>query len=210
MKYLKKLKKTGIMGGTFNPIHMGHLIIAEKAREQFGLDEVLFLPSGVPYMKDSKEVLPGKIRMEMTGLAIQGNPFFTISGMEVGREGRTYTYETLEALQEQNPDTEYYFILGADSLWMIENWKNPERIFAACHILAAGRDEKAVEDMEKQALYLKEKFGADIFLLQTGKIEISSSMIRGLCREGKSIRYLVPEAVYNYIMENGLYGEFEA
>ena len=207
---MKHLKKTGIMGGTFNPIHMGHLIIAEKAREQFALDEVLFLPSGVPYMKDSKEVLPGKIRIEMTGLAIRENPFFVVSGMEVEREGCTYTYETLEALQEQNPDTEYYFILGADSLWMIENWKNPERIFAACHILAAVRDEKASEDMEKQAAYLKEKFGASILLLQTGKIEISSSMIRSQCREGKSIRYLVPEAVYNYIMKNGLYGEFEA
>lgn len=204
------MKKTGIMGGTFNPIHMGHLIIAEKAREQFALDEVLFLPSGMPYMKDSKEVLPGKIRMEMTGLAIQGNPFFKVSGMEVEREGSTYTYETLEALREQEHDTEYYFILGADSLWTIENWRNPERIFAACHILAAVRDEKSSEDMEKQAAYLKKKFGASIFLLQAGKIEISSSKIRGLRQEGKSIRYLVPEAVYNYIMENGLYGEFEA
>jgi len=207
---MKHLKRTGIMGGTFNPIHMGHLIIAEKAREQFALDEVLFLPSGVPYMKDSKEVLPGKIRMEMTGLAIRGNPFFAVSGMEVEREGRTYTYETLEALREQNPDTEYYFILGADSLWTIKNWKNPERIFAACHVLAAVRDERSSEDMEEQAAHLKEKFGASIFLLQTGHIEISSSMIRGLCREGKSIRYLVPEAVYNYITEKGLYEEFWA
>lgn len=205
---MKHLKKTGIMGGTFNPIHMGHLIIAEKAREQFGLDEVLFLPSGVPYMKNCDEVLPGKIRVEMTGLAIQGNPFFTISAMEIEREGRTYTYETLESLREQNPDTEYYFILGADSLWKIETWKNPGRIFAASHILAAVRDDKSSEDMEKQSAYLKEKFGADIFLLQTGQIEISSSMIRSLCREGKSIRYLVPDAVYDYIRKNRLYGEF--
>ena len=143
------MKRTGIMGGTFNPIHMGHLIIAEKAREQFNLDEVLFLPSGVPYMKDCREVLPGKIRMEMTALAIQGNPFFAVSAMEVEREGRTYTYETLEKLREQNPDTEYYFILGADSLWKIETWRKPERIFAACHILAAVRDDKSSEDMEK-------------------------------------------------------------
>ena len=198
------------MGGTFNPIHIGHLVIAEKAREQFKLDEVLFLPSGMPYMKNCDEVLPGKIRMEMTGLAVLENPFFAVSGMEVERAGRTYTYETLEMLREQNPDTEYYFILGADSLWTIENWKNPERIFDACHILAAVRDEKSPEDMEKQAAYHKEKYGASIFLLQTCKIEISSSMIRSLCREGKSIRYLVPETVYDYIMKNGLYGEFEA
>ena len=101
------------MGGTFNPIHIGHLVIAEKAREQFKLDEVLFLPSGMPYMKNCDEVLPGKIRMEMTGLAVLENPFFAVSGMEVERAGRTYTYETLEMLREQNPDTEYYFILGA-------------------------------------------------------------------------------------------------
>lgn len=206
---MRHLKKTGIMGGTFNPIHMGHLIVAEKAREQFGLDEVLFLPSGVPYMKNCDEVLPGKIRMEMTGLAIQGNPFFTISSMEIERKGRTYTYETLEELRAQNPDTEYYFILGADSLWKIEDWRSPERIFAACHILAAVRDDRSSGDMEKQAAYLKEKFGAGIFLLQTGHIEISSSMIRSLCREGKSIRYLVPDAVYDYIRKNRLYGEFE-
>ncbi|MCM1200542.1 MAG: nicotinate-nucleotide adenylyltransferase [Bacteroides fragilis] len=204
------MKKTGIMGGTFNPIHIGHLILAEKAREQFLLDEVLFLPSGIPYMKDSKEVLPGKIRMEMTALAIQENPFFAISGIEVEREGRTYTYETMETLREQNPGTEYYFILGADSLWMMENWKNPERIFAACHILAAVRDGRAPEDMEKQAAYLNKKFDAGISLLGTENIGISSSMIRRLRREGKSIRYLVPEAVYDYIMKNGLYGELEA
>lgn len=202
---MKPLKKIGIMGGTFNPIHIGHLIIAEKAREQFGLDHVLFMPSGMPYMKDCREVLPGKTRTKMTELAIQSNLFFTISTIEVEREGRTYTYETLEYLRTQNPDTEYYFILGADSLWKIEEWKHPERIFAACHILAAIREDKSMEEMQNQACYLQEKYHADIALLQTGPMEISSSMIRNLCREGKSIRYLVPEAVYDYITQNKLY-----
>lgn len=199
------LKKIGIMGGTFNPIHIGHLLIAEKAREQLGLDCILFMPSGMPYMKDCREVLPGEIRTKMVELAIQSNPFFTISTMEVDREGLTYTYETLECLRSQNPDTEYYFILGADSLWKIEEWKHPERIFAACHILAAIRDNKSTEEMQNQAYYLKEKFNAHITLLQTGHMEVSSSMIRTLCREGKSIRYLVPDAVYDYITQNELY-----
>ena len=149
------MKKIGIMGGTFNPIHMGHLIIAEKAREQSGLDKVLFMPSGIPYMKDSRQVLPGKVRAQMTELAIRSNPFFDISTMEVEREGRTYTYETLETLRAQNPDTKYYFILGADSLWKIEEWRYPERIFAACHILAAVREEKTTEDMKEQIHYLE-------------------------------------------------------
>lgn len=201
------MKKIGIMGGTFNPIHMGHLIIAEKAREQSGLNKILFVPSGLPYMKDCRQVLPGKIRTRMTELAIQNNPFFAVSTIEVDREGRTYTYETLETLHGQNPDTEYYFILGADSLWNIETWKYPERIFAACHILAAVRDEKSLEDMEKQSLYLKKTYHADIELLRTGHMEISSSAIRNLCKEEKSIRYLVPEAVYDYIIQNKLYKE---
>lgn len=201
------MKKIGIMGGTFNPIHMGHLIIAEKAREQSGLNKILFVPSGLPYMKDCRQVLPGKIRTRMTELAIQNNPFFAVSTIEVDREGRTYTYETLETLRGQNPDTEYYFILGADSLWSIETWKYPERIFAACHILAAVRDEKSLEDMEKQSLYLKKTYHADIELLRTGHMEISSSAIRNLCKEEKSIRYLVPEAVYDYIIQNKLYKE---
>ena len=98
------MKKIGIMGGTFNPIHMGHLIIAEKAREQAALDKILFMPSGIPYMKDCRQVLPGEIRTQMTELAIRSNPFFSVSTMEVDRKGRTYTYETLETLREQNPD----------------------------------------------------------------------------------------------------------
>lgn len=199
------MKKIGIMGGTFNPIHMGHLIIAEKAREQAALDKILFMPSGIPYMKDCRQVLPGEIRTRMTELAIRSNPFFSVSTMEVDRKGRTYTYETLETLRKQNPDAEYYFILGADSLWKIEAWKHPERIFAACLILAAVREEKSTEDMKKQARHLKETYNADIELLQTGHMEISSSVIRNLCRENKSIRYLVPEAVYEYIIQNKLY-----
>ena len=194
------MRKVGIMGGTFDPIHIGHLIIAEKAREQFHLDEVLFIPSGTPYMKNVDEVLPGPIRTEMTSLAIEENPLFSVSTIEIEKEGSTYTYETLETLHEKNPNTEYYFILGADSLFAMENWKNPEKIFADCHILAALRNDKNIEEMETQAAYLKEKFNADISLIKTGNIEISSSMIRELVKEGHSIRYLVADAVYDYII----------
>lgn len=199
------MKKTGIMGGTFNPIHMGHLIIAEKAREQFHLDEVLFMPCGTPYTKNSDDILPKDIRTEMTRLAIEDNPFFDISTIEVDKEGSTYTYETLEQLRSDNPNTEYYFILGADSLWKIEGWREPEKIFANCHILAAVRDGKSASEMETQAAYLKDKFGASIFLLNSSNIEISSTMIRDMVKEGSSIRYFVPEAVYDYIIKNKLY-----
>lgn len=201
------MRKVGIMGGTFDPIHIGHLMIAEKAREQFHLDEVLFMPSGTPYMKDIQKVLSGDIRAEMAGLAVEENPFFSVSTIEIEKEGSTYTYETLEALHDKNPNTEYFFILGADSLWSIENWKNPEKIFAGCHILAALRDGRAEEEMEAQAAYLKTKYNADVSLIKTGLMEVSSSMIRDLVKDGHSIRYLVPDAVYDYIIKNKLYKE---
>lgn len=201
------MKKVGIMGGTFNPIHMGHLIIAEKAREQASLDEVLFMPCGMPYMKDTSELLDSDTRAEMVSLAIADNPFFKLSTMEIEKEGSTYTYETLERLKEQNSDNRYYFILGADSLWTIADWREPERIFANCCILAAVRDNKTTLDMEKQIEFLNDKFGADILLLQTGNIEISSSHIRRSVKDNASIRYLVPNAVYDYIMQNKLYAD---
>ena len=156
-------------------------------------------------MKNVDEVSPGPIRTEMTKLAIEENPFFTISTIEIEKDGSTYTYETLETLHEKNPNTEYYFILGADSLFAMEHWKNPEKIFEECHILAALRNDKNAEEMETQAAYLKEKFNADISLIKTGNIEISSSMIRELIKDGHSIRYLVPDAVYDYIIKNKLY-----
>lgn len=193
------------MGGTFNPLHIGHLIIAERAREQFHLDEVLFLPCGTPYMKNYKEILSGEIRAHLVQLAIEENPFFALSTIEIEKEGNTYTYQTLATLHEQNPNTEYYFILGADSLWNIENWKEPEKIFENCHILAAMRDDKSEEDMKQQAAALEEKFHASIFLLKTSHIGVSSSIIRELIKEGNSIRYLVPETVYDYIITNKLY-----
>lgn len=199
------MRNVGIMGGTFNPIHMGHLIIAEKAREQFHLDEVLFMPSGMPYMKNEKDVLPKNIRTEMTRLAIEDNPFFDISTLEVDKEGITYTYETLEQLRSYNESTEYYFIMGADSLWKLEDWKEPQKIFANCHVLAAGRENRSLTELEEQVAHLKDKYNASIFLLESSNIEISSTMIRNMVREGESIRYLVPEAVYDYIIKNKLY-----
>lgn len=193
------------MGGTFNPIHIGHLIIAERAREQFDLAEVLFMPCGMPYMKDTSELLPSDIRAEMVSLAIKDNPFFALSTIEIEKKGSTYTYETLEQLRDENPNTEYYFILGADSLWTISDWREPERIFANCHVLAAVRDDKSAQDMEKRINFLKNKFDARISLLKTGLIEISSSTIRESVKKGMSVRYLVQKDVYEYIVKNRLY-----
>lgn len=199
------MRKTGIMGGTFNPIHNGHLMLAKEAYRQFGLDEVLFMPCGVPYMKADQKVESGQVRAEMTALAIQDIPEFTLSTIEIEQQGNTYTYVTLEKLKKMNPDTEYYFIVGADSLFHMAGWAHPERIFANCCILAAVRDHKTASDMEKQIYLLEKEFDADIRLLQIACMDISSSDIRQKVSRGEPIAQEVPESVRAYIERKGLY-----
>lgn len=199
------MRKVGIMGGTFNPIHNGHLMLAEEALTQFSLDEVLFMPCGKPYMKDEKIVESGQTRAEMTAVAIQGNPCFTLSTMEIEQSGNTYTYQTLESLKQQNPDTEYYYIVGADSLFYMTNWRYPERIFRNCCILSATRDDKTTADIERQIAFLKGKYDADVHLLRTKRMDISSSNIRDKIAAGESIEEDVPEPVRIYIEKKGLY-----
>ena len=131
-------KKVGIMGGTFNPIHNGHLLLAESAREAFGLDEILFMPSGNSYMKDAASILDGKTRAHMTELAIEGNPFFRLSRMELERKGPTYTCDTLSQLKRQEGACQYFFIMGADNLFILEKWKDVEYIFQNC-VIEIGR-----------------------------------------------------------------------
>ncbi len=199
------MRKVGIMGGTFNPIHNGHLMIADKAREQFCLDEVLFMPCGIPYMKSDQTILPGEERAFMTSLAIQDKPFFRLSTMEIEHKGNTYTYETLECLKREQPESEFYFILGADSLFNIVKWVKPERIFASCHILAAVRDGSTTEQMEKQIRFLQEEYDASIDILKTEYMHISSSDIRQKAALGKSIAEDVPGKVAEYIIAHQLY-----
>lgn len=198
-------RKVGIMGGTFNPIHIGHLILAETARTQYELDEILFIPSGKSYMKQQMDIPAGEVRAAMTSLAIEDNPYFALSLIEIEREGNTYTYETLEALKEQNPDTEYYFIMGEDSLFAMDKWKFPQRIFDACTILAAIRNEDSVSHIETEAKRLAEQYQGKILMLNCGNMDISSSQIRSKVKQGASIRYIVPDKVIEYIEEHNLY-----
>lgn len=200
-----KYHKLGILGGTFNPIHVGHLLLAEAAFDEVGLDGIMFLPSGQSYMKDSDEVLHAEERLKMTELAVKDNPFFFVSDMEIKREGNTYTYETLAAIKEVHPDTELYFIMGADCLFSIENWRCPDKIFAYSTIIAAVRDDVDNDELQAQAIHLSEKFGAEIILLPFLKTEISSTAIRERIRNGKSIRYMVSDAVRNYLTDKKFY-----
>lgn len=197
--------KIGIMGGTFNPIHNGHLLIAENARSQYALDAVWFLPAGMPPHKEENGILPAEVRLEMVCLAIQDNPGFKISEIELWSKERSYTYRTLERLHEQFPDTEFYFIMGGDSLRDFHTWKNPDHICELSHLLAAVRDEMDAKRLKVYASEIRETLHGNIDFIITPNFSVSSHEIRARVKAGDTIRYLVPEKVRCYIAQKELY-----
>ncbi len=204
------MKRIGIMGGTFNPIHIGHLLLAEWALEDAALDEVWMIPAGSPYMKSPEEILPGRERLHMAELAVRGSSAIKCLDTEITREGPTYSYETLELLKKAYPENAYYFIVGTDCLFSIADWKCPERIFQNCTLIAAVREGTSMDAMEEKKRELEKRFratGAKIILLPFLNIPVSSTEIRRRIREGKSVRYLVPEDVLRYIREKDFYRE---
>lgn len=206
-KNMVKNKRIGIMGGTFNPIHFGHLLLAETAYHQFGLDEVLFMPTKNPYYKNLSNTATEEDRVNMVCLAIEDNDHFCLSKEELDRDGTTYTVETLRNLTTANPDHKYFFIMGADSLYHIESWREPEEILRMAVILVAGRDGGGSSSLKSQIAYIMNKYDADIRLLESPVLEISSHGIRRRIKDGQSIRYLLPKKVADYILEHGLYGQ---
>lgn len=201
------MRKIGIMGGTFNPIHIGHLTLAEWAREEAELDEVWFIPAGLPYMKNSEEVLDPRERFHMTELAIQNNAFFRCLDIELKREGYTYSYETLEQLRDMYPQDKFFFIAGADCLCSMEHWKCVEKLFSNCTVIAAVRDSVQLPELEKKRQYLEQRFHGRIMLIPFIGLSVSSTEIRKRTAAGRSIRYLVPDSVLNYIEEKEFYHE---
>ena len=199
------MKKIGILGGTFNPIHHGHLILGQAAKEEFGLDEILVMPTKNPAYKTISGGVSEQNRVDMIKLAISRFPYFRFSDMELKREGTTYTVDTLRALTQDHKDCKYYFIMGADSLLEIERWKHPDRLMTECTLLVAVRDDCDREGLEKQIIYLTDKYQADIKILPANRIDISSTKIRRMIREGKSVRYMLPDQVIRFIQKNHLY-----
>lgn len=196
--------RVGIMGGTFNPVHYGHLRLASSAQEQVLLDKVLFIPSGTSYMKNN--VLETQKRVDMVALAIEAYPQFELSLIETQKPGNTYTFETLHDLTKSNPDTQYFFIIGADSLFQIEEWKCPEQIFQLATLVCAVRDDYTLDIIRKKGEALS-KLGADIIYLNTPKWDVSSSEIRARVRRRMPIHDLVPPKVVYYIEQEHLYEE---
>ena len=196
----------GIAGGTFDPVHLGHLLIAEDMRTKFGLERVLFIPSKNPPHKDLGQVTDGKARYEMVKLAIEGNPDFMISDIEMKRAGASYTVDTLRALKTQYGDPiRFCFLCGADVIRDIHLWKSPKEIFSMCDILTTTRHPMTEDEFRQKTDDLRKAYGARIYFADSPRIDISSTDIRERVKNGRSIKYMVPEAVEAYIYEHGLY-----
>lgn len=204
---MEKKIRIGIIGGTFNPIHIGHLIIAQNAVSQYQLDRILFIPTGRSPHKDDAFIEESAHRLEMIRLAIKNNPDFYFSAMEINDPKVSYTYLTLQELNRQHPDWELYFIMGADSLDYLEQWRHPEIICGLASILVAVRDRINMDDIKRKADELGRRYGADIKPIITPNVSVSSRDIRNRVYNHKPIRYLLPAEVEAYIERHNLYQE---
>lgn len=200
-------KKIGIMGGTFDPVHVGHLILGEAAYRQFNLERVWFMPSGnPPHKRDRTGGATDEQRVEMVRLAISDNPHFRLSLIEMYEDGYSYTYRTLEYLRKQYPDTEFYFIIGGDSLFEFNHWREPQRIANACHIVAAVRNQVSPEKFDTVLSDMRNRYQREFLKLDTPNLDISSRHIRDMILKGESVKYYLPDPVIQYIYENHIYG----
>ena len=194
----------GILGGTFDPIHLGHLIVAEDVRLQLGLDRVLFVPAAQPWLKGERTISTAKERAAMVRLAIASNPYFDFSSVDIDRGGASYTVDTLEDVRRGvGEDEALYLLVGCDALVELPRWREPRRILKMCQVVAMSRPGSGFDvaslDEALPGAALR------IIKVQVRQIEISSSDIRTRVARGLSISYLVPEAVERYILENQLY-----
>ena len=187
--------RLGVMGGTFDPIHYGHLVTAEEALQQFGLDDVMFVPTGRPWMKEHEVISAPEDRYLMTVIATASNPRFRVSRMEVDRDGTTYTVDTLRGIKAEH-DADVFFISGADAILEIVQWKQPDELFELAHFIAATRPGYDIAAFDAHPA---------ITVMNIPALAISSTDIRARVAQGRPIRYLVPEGVNSYVQKAGLY-----
>ena len=192
-------RRLGVMGGTFDPIHHGHLVAASEVATRFHLDEVVFVPTGQPWQKSHKQVSPAEDRYLMTVIATASNPQFSVSRTDIDRGGRTYTIDTLRDLRAANPDTDLFFITGADALAQILGWRDADELFALAHFIGVTRPGHALTDPGLP--------DGGVSLVEVPALSISSSDCRERVGRGDPVWYLVPDGVVRYINKRGLYGE---
>ena len=195
----------GVLGGTFDPVHWGHLVIAEEARIRLGLERVIFMVAGQPWLRESAPIADAGHRLRMVELAVESNPAFHVGDNEVRREGPTYSADTLEELSaELGPDATLHFIIGMDALEQLHRWQDPERLLRHCRLAVVNRPGHQGVDVN-QVVGRYPDAGPGLTLVNVPRMEISSSEIRRRIREGVSVRYLTPEPVVGYIRREGLY-----
>lgn len=195
--------KLGIMGGTFNPIHIGHLVCAEEAAWQYGLEQIIFMPTGLPPHKEIAGGTGSESRYLMTVIAVAGNPRFRVSRLEIDRQQLCYTVDTVRELKQDRPDDELYFITGADAVLEILDWKDPEELLEMATLIAATRPGYPLDKLSE----ITNRFSRQdrVKVMEIPAIGVSSSLVRERVAQGRSIRYLVPEGVERFIEKEGLY-----
>lgn len=197
------MKYYGIMGGTFNPIHLGHLMISEYIRDEIKLDKIIFVPTGNPPHKS--DLLDAEIRYEMTKMAIEDNENFMISDIETKRQGVSYTVDTVNQLSEEL-DAKLSFIIGSDTLFQLKTWKRFDELAKQIEFICAIRPEyMATKILSSELIYLNQKFDARIKIIKTPQYMISSTDLRNRIKYGKSLKYLLPDKLIEYIYERRLY-----
>ena len=196
-------ERIGVFGGSFNPIHIGHLVIAEAARQEFKLEKVLFIPTGDTPNKTMHHI-DKYARCRMVELAVEDNPFFAVSHMELERKGPSYTVDTIRILQEQMKNAEFYFIAGTDAVADLPAWRYNKELLEACHFICASRPGNE-DKLRETVRYFGDLGLSRIHFLRTPELEISSTILRGFIRADRSVRYLMPDAVIRYIHDHQLY-----
>jgi nicotinate-nucleotide adenylyltransferase len=198
------MRKIGIMGGTFNPIHMGHLIAAQEVLNKMNMDKVIFIPTGNPPHKSKNQVISAIDRYEMVKLAIKSNDGFEISDIETKRAGQTYSYDTLTELHNMYYETQFYFIIGFDTLKEIDTWKRVSDVCSMTKFIVVNRG-NTCNEIKKEILIKENKYNCNFILVDIPDIKVSSTDIRDRIKTSKSIKYLVTNEVEEYIKQKGLY-----
>lgn len=197
--------KTGVFGGTFNPVHKGHIMLAEYCMDSVGLDRIIMIPTAVPPHKISKNLASENDRLNMCKLACRGKENFFVSDIEIKRQGKSYTYETLTQLKEIYPDDHLYTIMGADMFLTLNRWKNPEIIFEKSSIITIPRDEENKHELENFYNKVLKAMGASSVILPNPVMSVSSTFIRENLDNFNLISNMLDKGVYDYIIKNNLY-----
>lgn len=197
--------KIGVLGGTFDPIHNGHLVLAQQVMDRQNLDFVYFIPAKIPPHKKDKKIVSSRNRYDMVKLAIEGNDDFKINDMELKREGISFSYDTIVDLKKLHPEATIYFISGADTIFQLDSWKKIGQLLSEVVFIAAYRHGYDLDLLSSKVTELNKRYDGNIVIQEISELEISSTEIRNKIAMNESVRYIIPDAVIAFIGERGLY-----